>query len=303
MEMRRNLVMAKAKVPRHGRHALLNLQKRGHPWVGTQSRAPTGRTGWTSPARRPPEAEVLFWVGCSGALVERNVETTQAMARLLQQAGVDFAVLGDEETCTGRSRAAAGQRVSLPGPGAQEREDARRLQRKKVVATCPHCFHNAAERVPGARRQLRGRPPQEFLAELVREGGCSRPRRGARRSPTTTPATWGATTRCTTRRATWSSALRGRRAWRCRAAATRASAAAPAAATPSWKRRAASGSTTSARQEALDTGATCSASSCPFCLQMFDEGVKAVGGETRRMETLDIAELLEQAVAPPSEPA
>ena len=102
VDMRRNLVLEQGRMPETAEAALRSLEQRGHPWRGTQET----RTTWTEGLDIPfiadhPDAEYLFWVGCTGALVERNVQVTRALATILKRAGVSFAILGQDETCTG----------------------------------------------------------------------------------------------------------------------------------------------------------------------------------------------------------
>ncbi len=299
MEMRRNLVMAKAKIPDTAGMALLNLQKRGHPWVGTKF----SRTDWAEGMNIPrladhPEAEVLFWVGCTGALVERNVKTTQAMARLLQQAGVDFAILGDEETCTGDPARRLGNEFLYQ---AQARKNVKTLgayQVKKIVATCPHCFHNLKNEYPALGGSYEVVHHSEFLAELVREGRLQ-PTEALNQTITYhDPCYLGRYNQVYDQPRDVVGALPGAtrvemprcrdKGFCCGAGGGHAFMEEKGGQRINYIRS----------TEALDTGADVLASSCPFCLQMFEEGVKSVGGETRTMQTLDIAELLERAVAP-----
>ena len=102
VDMRRNLVLEQGRMPETAEAALRSLEQRGHPWRGTQET----RTSWTDGLDIPfiadnPEAEYLFWVGCTGALVDRNIQVTKALVQILKAAQVSFAILGEEETCTG----------------------------------------------------------------------------------------------------------------------------------------------------------------------------------------------------------
>ena len=102
MDMRRHLVLEESKVPETAMNALLSLEQRGHPWRGTQY----SRTDWAEGLDVPtladkPDAEVLFWVGCSPPLAQRSQAIARSMAKASKAAGVNFATLGDEETCTG----------------------------------------------------------------------------------------------------------------------------------------------------------------------------------------------------------
>jgi len=102
VDMRRFLVMEEADFPDTMQEAVMSLEKRGHPFSGTQAT----RVDWTKGlavkhVSEVADAEVLLWAGCGGALVERNQAVTRATAQLLTQAGVKFAIMGRDEKCSG----------------------------------------------------------------------------------------------------------------------------------------------------------------------------------------------------------
>ena len=102
VDMRRFMVMEQASMPETAQNALLSMEQRGHPWRGTTYT----RTDWAEGLdikilADHPETEILFWVGCTGALEQRSQAVARSMASVLKRAKVDFAILGNEETCTG----------------------------------------------------------------------------------------------------------------------------------------------------------------------------------------------------------
>ena len=103
VDMRRYLMLEQASAPDTALTALQSMEQRGHPWSGTTLTRESWLEGMEGVPTidENPNAEVLFWVGCTGALVERGVSVTQAMASVLKKADVNFAVLGAQETCTG----------------------------------------------------------------------------------------------------------------------------------------------------------------------------------------------------------
>ncbi len=103
--------------------------------------------------------EYLYWVGCAGSFDDRNKKTSRAVAKLLQRANIDFAILGPSELCTGDSRPPLGQRVHLPDARDAEHRGARRPRRAQDHHAVPALLQHAEERVPAARRQLRGGAP------------------------------------------------------------------------------------------------------------------------------------------------
>ena len=102
VNMRRHLVLEESRIPETGMSALLSMEQRGHPWRGTTYT----RTDWAADLDVPlladhSEAEVLLWVGCTAALEGRSQAIARSMAKVLKAAGVDYAILGEEERCTG----------------------------------------------------------------------------------------------------------------------------------------------------------------------------------------------------------
>ena len=156
------------------------------------------------------EVEYLFWVGCAGAFEDRAKKTTRAVAELLHTAGVDFAVLGDGETCTGDPARRSGNEFLFQSWRSRTsrrcnevgREEGRRRPARTASTRC-------ANEYPQVGGELEVVHHTQLLNRLVREGRLTpvaplrRPtaRRRQRTSPTTTPATWAATTASTRRRA------------------------------------------------------------------------------------------------------
>ena len=205
---------------------------------------------------RGDTAEYLFWVGCTGALVDRNIKVTRAMVRVLQAAGVDFAVLGAEESCTGDPARRVGEELSLPDLRQDERRDTREIRRGKDHHDLSPLLQQLQERVSGFRRALRGRPPHPADRRPGSQRASPASRRAERRSPTTTPATSAATTRSTTSPARSSRASRSREAFReWTEAGPARCAAAPEGATRGWTMRPRSGSTTMRLEDVRSCGA------------------------------------------------
>src|SRR5918997_3592512 len=134
VEIRRNAVLEESRFPKELNAAFRNMENAGNPWGQPKSarlewakgldvpvlgdgdapdRAPAGGSRWrtihsTAPAGDPLDGRILFWVGCAGAFDDRNRKVVRAMAQLLRQAEVPFAVLGPQETCTGDPARRAG---------------------------------------------------------------------------------------------------------------------------------------------------------------------------------------------------
>ena len=242
LDMRRYLSLMESDFPTELGTAYRGMENSGNPWGMSQS----DRAAWTSKVDGvaivepgdPFAHEYLYWVGCAGSFDDKNQKVTIAMAKLLQRAEIDFAILGPSEQCTGdparRSgneyifqMLATGNIESLNGMGVQEDHHA-----------VPPLLQHAPQRVPAARRSLRGDPPQPAARAAHRRPAsstCPTPD-STSASSTTTPATSVATTTSTSRPATSSGAWPASRSSKPAATAPRACAAEPAGRACGWRR-------------------------------------------------------------------
>ena len=173
IDLRRNLVLAQSKMPESAQLMLRNMQLRGHPWAGVQSMRLRG--DWTSGLELKILAEgdnagTLFWVGCTGALVERNVKATLSMTRVLKAAGVDFAVLGDAETCCGDPARRAGYEFQFQIMAEQNIEIFKSHNIKEIVTSCPHCYNTIKNEYPRYGGDFRVVHYTQLIADLIRQG-------------------------------------------------------------------------------------------------------------------------------------
>ena len=101
VDMRRHLVMMESKTPEYTRQFLKSIEERMHPWVGAQHNREEWYEGMDIKIlSKEVNAEYLYWVGCTGSMIDRNIQVTKAMVKILNAAGVDFGILGAEEVCT-----------------------------------------------------------------------------------------------------------------------------------------------------------------------------------------------------------
>ncbi len=171
MDMRRNLVLEESKVPETAMNALLSLEQRGHPWRGTQY----SRTDWAEGLDVPtiadkPQAEYLFWVGCTGALEQRSQSIARSMVKVLQRAGVDFAILGEEETCSGDPARRMGNEYLFQILAQQNIETFKNYNIKKIVTICPHCFNTMRNEYPQFGGNYEVLHYSQLIDELIRQG-------------------------------------------------------------------------------------------------------------------------------------
>lgn len=116
------------------------------------------------------QPEVLFWVGCAGSFDDRAKKITKAFARLLNGAGVDFAVLGTEESCTGDPAKRAGNEFLFQMQAMMNIQVLDGYQIKKIVTTCPHCFNTIKNEYPGLGGNYEVLHHTQFLKELLNQG-------------------------------------------------------------------------------------------------------------------------------------
>lgn len=173
IDLRRNLVLAQSKMPESAQLMLRNMQSRGHPWAGVQSMRLRG--DWTSGLElnilaEGDNAHTLFWVGCTGALVERNVKATLSMTRVLKAAGVDFGVLGDAETCCGDPARRAGYEFQFQIMAEQNIEIFKSHNIKEIITTCPHCYNTIKHEYPRYGGDFKVVHYTQLIADLIRQG-------------------------------------------------------------------------------------------------------------------------------------
>jgi Fe-S oxidoreductase len=179
VDMRRYQVLIESSFPSEAGVMLRNLENKGNPWGAP----PNTREDWTKGVDfevprvgETDDFEYLFWVGCAGAFEDRAKKTTRAVATLLNQAGVRFAILGEGETCTGDPARRIGneflfqmlaqQNVETLNEAFGDREPAKR----KIVATCPHCFNTLANEYGQIGGHFEVVHHTQLLAHLVATG-------------------------------------------------------------------------------------------------------------------------------------
>ena len=121
----------------------------------------------TAEGRSP---EVLFWVGCAGSFDDRAQKITKAIARVLQHAGVNFAVLGSEESCTGDPAKRAGNEFLYQMQAAQNIAVLNGYGVKRIITGCPHCFNVMRNEYPELGGQYEVMHHTQFIQELISEG-------------------------------------------------------------------------------------------------------------------------------------
>jgi Fe-S oxidoreductase len=180
VDMRRYQVLIESAFPSEAGVMLRNIENKGNPW----GMANSGRDDWMNElsfevrraepgSRLDADIDYLFWVGCAGALEDRSRKVTVAFAELLHAAGVEFAVLGQAESCTGDPARRLGNEFLFQMQGMQNVETLNSVTRAeplKIVATCPHCFNTLANEYPQLGGHYEVVHHTQLLGRLVAEG-------------------------------------------------------------------------------------------------------------------------------------
>jgi Fe-S oxidoreductase len=179
VDMRRYKAMMESSFPPEAGGMLRNIENSGDPWGVGQAK----REDWTKaldfdiPVARPgvpldDDIEYLFWVGCAGAVDDRSKKITQATARLLNDAGVRFAILGTAETCTGDPARRLGMEYLFQAMARQNVETLNSVgaDKRKIVAWCPHCFNTLRNEYPDFDGHFTVLHHSEVLAQLIDDG-------------------------------------------------------------------------------------------------------------------------------------
>jgi Fe-S oxidoreductase len=173
--MRRNLVMIKNEFPQELQKPFQGMEVNGNPWNLSRQ----DRSAWSDGLGIPtmsekPDAQVLYWVGCAASYDDRAKKIARATARLMKQAGVDFAILAQEENCTGDPARRAGHEVLFAQLAETNAATLNGYKEKggmkQVVTTCPHCFNTLKNEYPDFGVQLEVVHHTDFLLGLLAEG-------------------------------------------------------------------------------------------------------------------------------------
>ena len=297
IDMRRHLTLERSQVPETALNALKSIESRGHPWRGTT----VTRTDWTKglgvkTLAEEKNVDILYWVGCTAALEDRNIKVAIAMAKVLQRAGVNFGILGNEETCCGEPARRLGNEYLFQMLAMKNIETFKNYGVKKILTSCPHCFNTIKNEYPQFGGEFEVIHHSQFLAQLLARGkfqmdsvpfgiatyhdSCylgryndvyDQPRQIIKSIPGLKVVEMG---------------RRRNKGFCCGGGGGRL-----------WQEETIGERINHLRtQEALDTGTKVIATACPYCLQMFEDGLKAKNAD-EAIKALDLAEMIEAATA------
>lgn len=323
VDMRRYQNLIESAFPNELGGLFKNLENKGNPW-GMAARA---RLDWAKDlpfevkilgqdVESADDVDYLFWVGCAGAYEDRAKKTTRAVAELLDQAGVSFAILGDGESCTGDSARRAGNEFLFQMLAQQNVETLNEVGATKIVVTCAHCFNTIKNEYPQLGGKYEVVHHTQLLNRLVREKKLvpvARPAGSRGESPKSTNKDVASTAETVTyhdpcylgrhngvyappreligalpgvelkemertKEKSFCCGAGGARMWMEEKLGTRIN--------------------TNRTEEAIATGAERIAIGCPFCRVMMSDGLTAAQseGKAEEVEVVDVAQMLLAAV-------
>lgn len=292
LDIRRDAVLMQSDFPHELQGAFHGMERQGNPWQIAAS-----RRAWTDGLDIPvptvgenPDFDVLYWTGCAVSYDPRAQQTARALVKVLHAAGLNFAILGDDESCTGDAARRAGNEYLYFEMASANVARLDAINPKRIVVTCPHCFHNIGREYHQFGGDYEVLHHTELIAELIQAG---------RLPPSANPAGWSNVTfhdPCylgrhndiveAPRAVLQANSIplvempRSRKNSFC----------CGAGGAQFWKEEEPGEKKVSlARyQEAQSTGAETLAVACPFCMRMFEDA----GSEVAGPKVMDVAEMI-----------
>jgi Fe-S oxidoreductase len=322
VDMRRHLVMEESDFPTEVTSLFNNIERNFNPWEISNDR----RAEWAADLDVPllsenPDADVLYWVGCMGSFDRRNQKVATSVAKILKAAGVNFAILGPEEWCTGDPARRIGNEYLWQMMAQQNIEtlngygfntaDAHNgynghapgngvagvpIKYRTIITACPHCFNTIKNEYPQLGGNYEVVHHTVFIDRLLADEKITLPEGFDQRKLTyhdpcyigryndvfdeprrvlTVLNSNGVTEMRRNRNKSFCCGGGGGRAWMEEKIGKRVN--------------------QTRVNEALETGAEVLAAACPFCITMFDDGIKGVEAE-EKMQIEDISEIVAQAI-------
>jgi Fe-S oxidoreductase/nitrate reductase gamma subunit len=291
-DMRRWLVLTESRFPSELQPAFRNLENNGNPWqMSWQTRTDWAKDLGVRVMSDVQEAEYLYWVGCYGSFDERNKKVARAFVTLLQAAQVDFAILGNEEKCTGEPARRLGHEYLYQTLAQGNVETLKRYRFQTIVTACPHCFNTIRNEYPDFDGHFRVIHHSQLLDDLVRGGRLPVTPTGSERITYHDACNLGRyngvyepprqVLAAATRGTLVEMALSRSKGFCCGGGGGRV-----------WMEENEGRRVNQLRvEQAMEVRPDILASACPFCLTMFEDGVKAKE-VADTIKTRDIAEVL-----------
>lgn len=306
--MRRNLVLEQNEFPAELGPMFNNLERLSNPY----SYPPNQRADWTKKLDQPvaimaekaaanEEVQVLFFVGCLGSFDPRNQQTTLSLARILQAAGINFAILGKEETCTGDPAKRIGNEYLAQMMAAQTVETLNGYSVKKIVTACPHCFNAIKNEFPQIGGNYEVIHHSQLINQLIEEGRIQiDPESSMARGKVTyhDPCYLGRYNQVYDEPRSAVAAMPGVELTEMERNRNKSFCCGGGGGRMFMEETRGSRINQARVTEAIETGAEVLCAACPFCMTMFEDGIRGVGKE-EEFKVLDLAEIVAGSMLKP----
>jgi len=172
IDMRRSLVMDTGEFPSEAKLACRNMEKNFNPWgLGWFSRGDWSKESGISLAGvDEPATDYLYWVGCAGSYDDRSRKITNSMVKIMQEAGINFSILGSEEKCCGDSARRMGNEYLFQTLATENVELLKELGVTKIVTHCPHCLNTLKNEYPAFGGNFEVIHHTQMVAQLIDQG-------------------------------------------------------------------------------------------------------------------------------------
>ena len=296
VDMRRHLVQEEARFPPELNRTFKGMEMQSNPWGISQDQ----RDEWVKGLEIPrlvnhPEAEYLYYVGCAGSFDDRSKKSTWAFANILKKAGVDFAILGKEELCNGETARRIGNEYLYQTMAQSLIEILEKYGVKKILTNCPHCFNTLRNEYPQLGGKYQVIHAAEFVQELITKGKIVLEQEVGNKITYHDSCYYGRYNEIYDSPREIIRGIRGAQLQEitpCRHSAMCCG----AGGGRMWMEEPKDQRVNYIRvQQALETDPDIIAVSCPYCMTMMEDGLKAKGVE-EKVKTMDVMELVERAL-------
>ena len=300
LDMRRNLVLSESRFPAELQSTFQNMENQSNPWgMGSHTRGDWCQDLDVKTMAQDSDVDVLYWVGCAAAFDERNKKIARSFVSILNEAKVNFGILGTEENCTGDSARRGGNEYLYQTLAGKNIETLNKYKVKKIVTACPHCYNTLKNEYPQMGGNYEVQHHSDLIDDLLQEkkiklddekvksmnhrratyhDSCylgryneifDEPRRITKKAlgmDLAEPTDHGRTSLC------------------CGAGGAQM-----------WMEEKHEHVNQKRTQQLLDTGADTIATACPFCITMVSDGLKTQD-LTEKVNVLDVAEIVKSSM-------
>ncbi|MEQ8220999.1 MAG: (Fe-S)-binding protein, partial [Candidatus Eremiobacterota bacterium] len=294
IDMRRTLVLDDSSMSPEVQRCFTNMENNSNPWgIGFASRADWAKDLQVKTMAEDGSVDYLLWVGCAGSFDDRNKKVATALVKILKAADVKFAILGTEEKCCGETARRMGNEYLAQMMMQENVEILNNYNVKKIITMCPHCMNSLRKDYPQFGGNYEVVHHSEFIHDLIKNGKIKT------KTPVNVSMTYHDSCYLGRHNEIYSSPREilksvsgikllemertGEKSFCCGAGGGRM-----------WMEEHIGTRINETRTEdALKTGAEKICTACPYCLTMFEDGLKT---KQKELKVMDLAEVLEQAL-------